>query len=48
MTGYGIVYGIRVLYDFTRLDCVEDSNQSVLNVGRTLKTVCSRSRTVLF
>ena len=31
----------------TRLDWVEDSNQSVWNVWRTLKTVCSRMKTML-
>ena len=31
-----------------RLDWVEDLNQSDRNVCRTLKTVCSRRRTMLF
>ena len=32
----------------TRVDLVEESNQSVWNVCRTLKTVYSRSKIMLF
>ena len=32
----------------TRLDWVDDSTQSVWNICRTLKTVCSRRKTMVF
>ena len=32
----------------TRVDWVEDLTQSVLNVWRTLKSVCSRMKKMLF